>query len=73
MDDLWPFHDSPNVAVITLVQIIEQGHPVLYVTHDDDDGAWQFLGRIVFVCIMMLIKRRHVSLFLRSGENMVTA
>jgi hypothetical protein len=43
MNDHWPFHDSPNVAVITLVQIIEQGHPVLYVTRDDDDGAWQFL------------------------------
>jgi hypothetical protein len=43
MQSRWPFDDPPNVAVITLAQIIEQGYPVLYVSHDRDDGAWQFL------------------------------
>jgi hypothetical protein len=39
----WPFADPPNLAVITLKQIIEQGHPIRYVSHDQDDGGWQFL------------------------------
>jgi hypothetical protein len=40
----WPFADSPTTAVITLRQIIEQGHTIRYVSHDQDDGAWQFLN-----------------------------
>jgi hypothetical protein len=43
VQDDWPFHDPPNTAVITLAQIIEHDYPVLYVCHDRDDGAWQFL------------------------------
>jgi len=39
----WPFSDPPNLAVITLKQIIEDGQPVLHVTRDSDDGGWQFL------------------------------
>lgn len=38
----YPFHDSPDTAVITCRHIIEDGEPVLFVTHDDD-GMWQFL------------------------------
>ncbi|MCM1133274.1 MAG: hypothetical protein NC340_07350 [Ruminococcus flavefaciens] len=37
-----PFHDSPDTAVITCCHIIEDGEPILYVSHDDD-GMWQFL------------------------------
>lgn len=44
MDKQWPFADSQNVAVVTLKQIISDGEPILHVTHDSDDGAWQFLG-----------------------------
>jgi hypothetical protein len=43
MHSNWSFHDPPNLAVITLSQIIELGHPILYVSHDSDDGGWQFL------------------------------
>lgn len=39
----WPFADPPNMATITVRQIIEEGEPILYVTHDADDGGWQFL------------------------------
>ena len=39
----WPFEDSPNVAVITLRQILEGSAPILHVTHDEEDGGWQFL------------------------------
>ena len=39
----WPFEDSPNVAVITLRQILEGSAPILHVSHDEEDGGWQFL------------------------------
>lgn len=38
----WPFADTPNTASITTRQVLE-GTPVLHVTHDADDGSWQFL------------------------------
>ena len=41
MDD-WPFENTPKTAVITTRQVLE-GAPILHVTHDADDGAWQFL------------------------------
>jgi hypothetical protein len=39
----WPFDDAPNMAVITTRQITEHSAPILLVTHDADDGGWQFL------------------------------
>lgn len=38
----WPFPDPPNVAVFTSKRIIEGRDWVHYVTHDPEDGAWQF-------------------------------
>jgi hypothetical protein len=38
----WPFDDSQNVAVFTSTKIINENKPILYVAHDEDDGAWQF-------------------------------
>ena len=38
----WPFADKPTTASITTRQVLE-GAPVLLVTHDADDGSWQFL------------------------------
>jgi hypothetical protein len=38
----WPFADPKNVAVFTTTQILRSGQPILHVSHDDDDGAWQF-------------------------------
>jgi hypothetical protein len=40
--DGWPFADKPNTASITTRQVLE-GAPILIVTHDADDGGWQFL------------------------------
>jgi hypothetical protein len=37
----WPFENSPNTAVFTSRQVLE-GAPILHVTHDADDGSWQF-------------------------------
>lgn len=39
----WPFEDAQNTACFTCNHILEAGHPILRVTHDDEDGAWQFL------------------------------
>ena len=39
----WPFSDPPNVAVFTTGQVVRGERAVLYVSHDADDGAWQFL------------------------------
>ncbi len=39
----WPFSDPENLAVVTLKRIIRGESPILRVTHDEDDGGWQFL------------------------------
>jgi hypothetical protein len=36
------FTDTRNTAVFTTRDVIEEGKPILLVTHDQDDGAWQF-------------------------------
>ena len=38
----WPFADPKNVAVFTTEQIISRSRPILRVSHDEEDGAWQF-------------------------------
>ena len=38
----WPFIDAENTAVFTTTDVMSGNHPVLYVSHDLDDGAWQF-------------------------------
>ena len=40
----WKFRQPKNFSVISLKQIIDGGEPILHVTHDSKDGAWQFLG-----------------------------
>jgi hypothetical protein len=39
----WPFTDPENLAVFTLKRIIRGESLILRVTHDEDDGGWQFL------------------------------
>jgi hypothetical protein len=39
----WLFDDPPNVATITVRQIVEAGEPILLVARDTEDGGWQFL------------------------------
>jgi hypothetical protein len=38
----WPFPDPPTTPTVTVRQIAEGGHPILYVVHDAEAG-WQFL------------------------------
>jgi hypothetical protein len=39
----WPFDSPPNVACFTVRSVVEGTKPVLMVSRDADDGAWQFL------------------------------
>ena len=39
----FPFSDPQNTAVFTCAHILKNGAEICYVTHDEDDGAWQFL------------------------------
>ncbi len=35
---------TQDTLVFTTKEIINQGAPILLVTHDEDDGSWQFLS-----------------------------
>jgi predicted adenylyl cyclase CyaB len=49
MDSTWRFTEPEETEVITLERILRGASSVLLVTHDQDDGAWQFLdGEHVF-------------------------
>ncbi|HYN07803.1 MAG TPA: hypothetical protein VES67_10465 [Vicinamibacterales bacterium] len=41
--DNWPFEATPNTAVLTVWAVLKAHAPILLVTHDADDGGWQFL------------------------------
>jgi hypothetical protein len=41
-DTSWPFHEGTNRAVFTTKPVLEDGHPILLVTHNRG-GDWQFL------------------------------
>ena len=38
------FNDPPNTAVFTTKFVIDEHKSITYVTHDLDDGAWQFFS-----------------------------
>jgi hypothetical protein len=42
----WVFNEPKTVAVFTTVSIANKILPILKVTHDEDDGAWQFLDGV---------------------------
>ncbi|WP_139163817.1 hypothetical protein [Desulfoluna spongiiphila] len=41
--EAWPFDQASNVTAITTRQVLEDGHPILRVTHYSDDHSWAFL------------------------------
>lgn len=44
-DDLaGAFADPPNVAVFAAASVLSGATPALFVTHESEDGAWQFLS-----------------------------
>ena len=38
----WPFDQPPNCATFVTRGLIEDGKPILFVFHDEDDHGWQF-------------------------------
>ena len=38
----FPFSQDPNTIVFTCCHVLEEGNPILYVTHDSNED-WQFL------------------------------
>lgn len=59
--EAWPFDDPENVAVFTTRQVMRDGRPILWVSHDAEDGAWQFhSGEAVEVADAMLVSLRSV-------------
>lgn len=38
----WPFKDAANTAVFTSRRILNGEDWIHYITHDEDDGSWQF-------------------------------
>lgn len=58
----WPFTDPENLAVFTLKRIIRGESSILRVTHDEDDGGWQFLdGGVVAVEEASLVCLREIT------------
>lgn len=39
----FPFDEAPDTAAITCCHVLDGKRPILYVSHDADDGMWQFL------------------------------
>jgi hypothetical protein len=44
----WNFAQPRNLAVISLNRVITGESDVLHVSHDQDDGGWQFLDGSAF-------------------------
>lgn len=40
----WLFKEPQNLAVFTTKQVVLERKQIIYVSHDIDDGAWQFLS-----------------------------
>ena len=60
MSSDWLFDQPPNCAVITLRQIMNGDQQILHVSHDSDDGGWQFLSHgtpEIEDCIVVSLKR----------------
>ena len=39
----FPFYDAPNTATIICCHAMNEDAPILFASHDEDDGMWQFL------------------------------
>lgn len=42
--DAWAFADAPNTAVYSIKGVTSGAEPILFVSHDLEDGGWQFFG-----------------------------
>lgn len=42
MSNNWAFKDLPNTMALTTKDVLTMKKPILFVSHDEDDGIWQF-------------------------------
>lgn len=42
----WPFDQQRNCATVFSKSVLDQSRPILFVSHDEEDHAWQFLHGI---------------------------
>ncbi len=42
MKNNWPFSDPRSTVVFTTLDFVEKRKPILRVTHNETNGAWQF-------------------------------
>jgi hypothetical protein len=41
-DNRWPFEETPNTIALTTHAVTAGAEPIGFVSHDADDGMWQF-------------------------------
>ena len=46
--NIWPFDQPENCGTIISRAILDGRNAILYVSHDEDDHAWQFLDNETF-------------------------
>ena len=55
----FPFHEDENTATIICRHVARGENPILYASHDKEDGMWQFLcGNKHTVSELMLVTLR---------------
>ena len=42
IDKNWPFEDVKNVMAMTTKNVMKKNKLIVYVSHDEEDGMWQF-------------------------------
>ena len=40
----WEFNDAEDTGVLTTKQVVDGKKPIIYVSHDGEDGEWEFYG-----------------------------
>jgi hypothetical protein len=60
----WKFSNPPHTGVFTTKSIMNDEEPIVYVSHDTEDGAWQFHGpsestreSISYVCFHHIVDK----------------
>lgn len=59
--EVWPFDDPKNVATVTTRHVVLERQPILMVSHDAEDGCWQFhTGGPFKMADALLVSLEHV-------------
>ena len=56
----WKFSDTEDTAVFTTKQVSTGNMQILYVSHDGEDGSWEFYGKSVDMKNAILIPLKKI-------------